>query len=215
MISVKVDALRSQRAATTRRSCELTATRRALQNHAGKTARRMREQSVRHEKIGSVLLARVGADFEVLREYSAQKISVDGDHEDFVERVASRFLEMPENEFVSLLEKSEDASSKMVAAERFLLDYRVHSWIGDQNSAKGVAPSVGDILRSAEDTRRALRQHGHLRLPKRKSFHAAYKWVQRFQSSWRLRRAKAAFHEMESVEKARVKVGPVKGREKS
>ena len=175
--------MRSQSEGLKRKLCELTASRRAVQNHASKTARRKGERSVRHEMIGSVLLARMGAGFEVLREYSSKKIHASSDHEDFVERVASRFLAMPQNELVSLLERSEEASSVVVAAERFLLDYRVHSWIGEQNSSKGVAPSVGDTLRQAEYTRRALRTHGHLWLTKRKSFHAAYKWVQRFRSS--------------------------------
>ena len=207
MLSIQVDALRSQSEGLKRKSCELTDTLRARQNHASKSARRKRQQAVRHEMVGSVLFARIGADFEVLREYSSKKIHESSDHEEFVERVASRFLDMPQNEFVSLLQRSEAASSVAVAAERFLLDYRVHSWIGEQNSSKDVAPSVGDTLRQAEDTRRALRRDGQLWLTKRKSYHGAYKWVQRFRSSWRLRCAKAAYHEMETVEKARFKVG--------
>ena len=85
MLSLQADALRSQYEGLKRKSCELTATLRAHQNHANKTARRKRQQALRNEMIGSVFLARVGANSELLREYSSKKIHESSHHE--MERV--------------------------------------------------------------------------------------------------------------------------------
>ncbi len=170
MISQNAEALREQRAAMKRKSCELSATCRARTKIKQKYARRIRDRLARHEEIGAVLLAKAGADFDLLRQYSTKKIKADGDHDDFVQRVACRFLAMPEAELATIVEKSEEPSSVMLDAERFLLDYSVHNWIHVQNSEKGVAPTVGDTLRKAEDTRRALLRTGQAWISKQKVF---------------------------------------------
>ena len=88
-----------------------------------------------------------------------------------------------------------------------MLDFSVHNWIGEQHEKKGVAPSVGDILRQVEDTRRALQRRGEVVQQRKQTFHGAYKWVHIFRRRWRVRNAQVAYHELESVEQARLKAG--------
>lgn len=207
MLSEHAQSLQSQAKALKRKASELTATKRKEEKIERRQRAKCRRMLEKHEDIGTILLAKRGADFEMLREYFAKQVEDERGPEDFVHRVSEKFLAMSDAEVTACVDDTTKGSAAKLAAERFLLEYSVHSWIGEQNSKKGVAPSVGDIVRQVEETRRALQRRGQVVQQSKQTFHGAYKWIQRFRRRWRVRSAQVAYHELESVEQARAKAG--------
>ena len=120
-----------------------------------------------------------------LRNYSP---SVGEDVDVLTRAIEKRFLETPVDTLAQWLDWSDIPRTIQSEAQRFVEDARLLHWIGEQNSAQGVAPSTA--IRVEKRCALAIdKNSGHQRCaaswrPARSA--AAKKWLQRFRKRWNL-----------------------------
>ena len=102
--------------------------------------------------------------------------------------IEARFLETPVDTLVQWLDWSDMAETVRSEAQRWVEDARLLHWIGEQNSAQGVAPPP-QFVWEKRCTLAIDKYSGHQRRaaswrPARSA--AAKKWMQRFRKRWNL-----------------------------
>ena len=122
----------------------------------------------------------------ILRKYAR---ALGDDVDACIQEIEARFLQTPVDTLGKWLDWSEDIPRTIQSeAQRFVEDARLLHWIGEQNSAQGVAPPPQFVW----EKRCALaidKNSGHQRCaaswrPARSA--AAKKWMQRFRKRWNL-----------------------------
>ena len=186
---------------------ELTASMRAAQRSDRKREARAASAWGRHIAVAVRILACTAPDVHAVKAYHRHIGGGKSECEAFVAQVSDAYLATPEEmilEFSWPVDMAHRAHS--LAAQRFLVQHRVHDWITAQNNDKGVAPGIGDVLRQRQSLRDASQTAACRRRLFGVSKGGAYRWARRFRVRWKLRALQSAEHELESLEVTRAKV---------
>ena len=88
--------------------------------------------------VATVILAETAPDLACLYAYNRMRnMSGDALPEDFIDRVCSNYLAMPEVECIELLTPTSTAKvCEFTAAQKFIAEFSLHSWVGTLNLQK-------------------------------------------------------------------------------
>ena len=118
-----------------------------------------------------------------------KKHEVSWSQQDFERLVDTWFLDIDQEDLVDLQGQAKDSSRKRTArAQKWLTDYSLHAWVGDQNERKGLAIPSGALATKREQL---LKGHaantspaywlGHVSLPGKERV-----WAVRLRQQWRV-----------------------------
>ena len=164
------------------------------QHQKAQSRRRQEEAKLRRlRQVGLRIVAIARNAMHTLEKWLSEKLpSVDdAEREMMLEEIAEEFGSLHVDNINRMLEPiAKQEAALLKEAKAGVASCDLHSWVCQQNVGKGVAPSVGAILRqrSRYDSMSQTTMDGIEERAAGRS--ASYKWIARWRSKWRMPKGK-------------------------
>ena len=174
-------------------------------------AHRQEENKIRVKQVGFRILALAEHEEKTLASWLSVKLptlQAEARHELLTDIV---------DEFIKLdIEKIIGMREPIAPKEKVLLDEakaavarcELHSWVCEQNTQKGLAPSVGALIRQRDVMGGIASKVSSEEAGSRKTRWASYKWVSRWRKKWNMPKAKIQDRDSPTPSEMRSKVRP-------